>query len=611
MVKILFKDIRTCVVNAGSSSGFFYPSLGIRQGCCCLPSLFVIAVEFLAILVRQSTSIKGITVADRQIKISQYADDATFFLRDYASLDSILQMIQAFTSISGLHVNHQKSYLLLLGHHLDPPSQYEGISIQDQVTILGITFKYEMTEAQHYALNFQPKLNKIKAICSTWMNRTLSLKGSLMSSILQYPCSNTATPTRVLVEFKKIITDFFWNDKRGKVAYNVLIQDIPGGGIKLPDLMTRLKTSHLYWIRYLWDNPDSIMAAQIKDALNSNDIHYLLTCKTELAHKLHPSNSFLRDILSTWVSLHIKEPREEADIQKEMIWDNNFILIKQKPFAWRNAGIIRINDLLHEHRQHFLSHTELQQKYGVNITFLELLQLRSAIPCSWKRKLTSVAQQELVDRPAFYTEEGKPVSVTGKSLKSIYYLLVKFIKLAITAQLRWNDIFPVHKTDPQAHWSNIYKPPYKAACDTKLQAFQFRVLHRLVPCNKFLRNIGIKREDTCSYCQEIDTIKHFLFACPIVKTFWEGVVAWFNREADVQLDLPIQAFLFGVPETAHQARIINFVLLFSKFFIYRQKLFHQGHLDLIPFLHELRTRLQVEKYLTTLENKKHLFHKWQ
>lgn len=86
----------------------------------------------------------------------------------------------------------------------------------------------------------------------------------LMSSILQFPCSSTPTPVRVLTELKKIITDFFWSNKRGMVAYNVLVQDIQNGGLKLPDLTTRIQTTHIYWIKFIWDHPDSVMASFLK-----------------------------------------------------------------------------------------------------------------------------------------------------------------------------------------------------------------------------------------------------------------------------------------------------------------------------------------------------------
>lgn len=285
-IKVLFNSIKTCVLNSGYSSQYFYPSRGIRQGCCCSPSLFVIAVELLAILVRASTNIRGIPIAGKNIKISQYADDTTFFVNDFPSLDALLHLLSIFAKISGLNINHQKSFPFLLGHHLDPPSQYQEIRIADQVKILGIIFRNDMSADQNYALNFTPKLEKIKSICLTWLHRNLFIKGKVllisawMTSVLQYPCTVTSTPTRVIIEFKKLITGFFWNDKRGKVAYNTLVQNIADAGLKLPDLTTRIKITHLYWIKYMWHHPESLMATFLKDILKYDDTHCMIQCKT-------------------------------------------------------------------------------------------------------------------------------------------------------------------------------------------------------------------------------------------------------------------------------------------------------------------------------------------
>lgn len=619
-VKILFKDIKTCTVNSGNSSEYFFPSRGIRQGCCSSPTIFVIAVELLAIMVRRSLDIRGIDVFDHQVTISQYADDATFFLRDLPSLDALLLLLAAFASMSGLHFNKHKSYLLLLGHHLDPPTQYHGIQIQDRVTILGITFANRMTEEQHYTHNFEQKLNRIRGICSSWMNRNLSMKGkvllisALMTSILQYPCSNTTTPPRVLSEYKKITTEFFWNYKRGKVAYALLTQDISDGGIKLPHLPTRIEVSHLYWIRFMWERPESTMALLLKHLLGFKEIRQAIESTVDLSSRIPSGHTFLKAIMKTWYKYHLSEPRAEEDVQRQPIWNNRHVLIQQQPVVWpqwRNAGIYHVNDLIHDTHPRFFSHIELGEKYGISVSFLKLLQIRMALPCRWKRLIQSPANPQLQNKPYITTTEGDPMAVTAKSSKDIYRLLIKYSLPAITSQARWNDVFPVDTTNMKEYWATIYKAPYKSVRDTKLQAFSFRIVHRFLPCKRYLKNIRIRADDICSFCPSVDTIDHFLFECPIVQTFWKEIVEWFDREADIQLSVSLRAFLFGVPNTVPQAKIINFVLLFTKFFVYRQKLFHQGSLCLLHFLKELRLRLQVEKYLNTIEDKRHLFGKWQ
>lgn len=96
-VKTMFTYIKTCVVN----SGFFYPERGVRQGCCSSPSLFVLAVELLAILVRNSLEIKGLSINGFNIKLSQYAV-MRLFLKDFRLMSHLLQLIKEFATFSGL-----------------------------------------------------------------------------------------------------------------------------------------------------------------------------------------------------------------------------------------------------------------------------------------------------------------------------------------------------------------------------------------------------------------------------------------------------------------------------------------------------------------------------
>lgn len=326
----------------------------------------------------------------------------------------------------------------------------------------------------------------------------------------------------------------------------------------------------------------------------------------DLSVKLPSDHRFLKAILKTWSKLHSTEPADEEEVQKQPIWNNKYILIQQRPVVWQrweNVGIHYINDLIHDTLLRFLSHLELGAKFGITIAFLELLQIRTAILCLWKRMIQNPAKTDLQTKPTITTYAGDHTSIIGTSSKKTYYTLIDHLKPPVTSQARWNEIFPVNARDTNKYWAAIYKNPYKSVRDTKFQAFAFRLIHRFIPCNRYLRN-RIRTDDRCSFCMSEETIEHFLFHCPIVQTFWRQLVAWFEREADVHLDVPIKEFLFGVPSSEPQARVINFVLIFTKFFVYRQKLFHEGSLELMHYLKEFRRRLQVEKYLISIEGKR-------
>lgn len=356
------------------------------------------------------------------------------------------------------------------------------------------------------------------------------------------------------------------------------------------------------------------MAEVLKQYLRSDNVRQLILCKTNIALKLPTPCVFLRAVFTTWASLHIHEPTDDMEIIMELLWLNDYIKIRNQTVLWHrwmDAGIIYVNDLLHPEETRFMSHEELSEKYGITITFLELLQIRSAIPCLWKRKIANLGRQEINPKPNIKTSGATIVSVTGKSSKTLYYSLIKRFNPTVTSQTRWNEMFPRHTEDQEEYWATIYKTPYKAARDTKLQAFHYRIVHRFIPCNKFLCNIKIKRNDVCSFCPEADTIEHFLFYCPLVVHFWKGIITWFDREADIHLVVSLRAFLFGIPDSAPHSKIVNFILLFGKFFIYRQKLFHHGSLDLVQFLRELKVRLNIEKYLAKIEDKQRNFQKWR
>jgi len=76
---------------------------GVRQGDLLSPYLFVIAVETLAIAIKQNSDIKGIFIGDEQeTKLLQYADGTTAILADTNSAKVLFELLDRLSNISGL-----------------------------------------------------------------------------------------------------------------------------------------------------------------------------------------------------------------------------------------------------------------------------------------------------------------------------------------------------------------------------------------------------------------------------------------------------------------------------------------------------------------------------
>ena len=167
-------------LNNGWSSNFFKLQRGVRQRCPLSPYLFILSNEVLGKAVRANTSIKGITVNNTDIKLSQYADDTTLILNgNQDSLYTALGTIENFGNVSGLKLNDKKTKALYIGsmvgkkEKLLPEKNFKWP--ENKVKVLGAWISTDPTVT--LKLNYTEKVDKIRNILSCWEYRRLTLIG--------------------------------------------------------------------------------------------------------------------------------------------------------------------------------------------------------------------------------------------------------------------------------------------------------------------------------------------------------------------------------------------------------------------------------------------------
>ena len=61
--------------------------------------------------------------------------------------------------------------------------------------------------------------------------------------------------------------------------------------------------------------------------------------------------------------------------------------------------------------------------------------------------------------------------------------------------------------------------------ETKLQTFQFKLLHRKIATNYYLYKIGIPLTEICTFCeQNTESLIHLFWDCELVQAFWQKLV---------------------------------------------------------------------------------------
>lgn len=460
----------------------------------------------------------------------------------------------------------------------------------------------------------------MKNTCNAWGNRILSYKGKvtvfnvLVASLLQYVVTNSLTP-----EVKKVACDFLWSGKRSKIAYDTVIQDTEHGGLRLTDMEARVRACLLSWAKRVILSPGSTADNLIRVFCGETNPVLIWAAKRDFSERLSQASPFYAQVLRNWHEYHNTLPKGELGIRKEIIWNNPRIPSmaenRSRPRwnRWIEAEIMTVGQLCHPNENRLRGQQEIEEAFSIKPTFLEALAIRNSIPMQWRWALSKDFEGSSDFTYALEIND-QEFDLMNSTPKSWYGAIVAGKRREIKRQLSWVRELSRPGLPVEVDWEGTFTLPFKVTRETKLQSFHYRIANRIITCNKYLCDICMRENDNCEACGETDSICHFFVSCPPVRAFWGKLNTW----CEEQLGFPIsflteKEVVLGLTENngnPSRFRMVNWLILTAKYYIHRQKLFHNSEISLVPYLAEMRNRLRIERLACLWEGKPHKFRLW-
>ena len=180
----MYNDIASSVMVNGWVSKQFPLSRAIRQGCPVSALLFIVAAEILAERIRTQKQIKGLVFNEEEggeVKVLQYADDTTLFLRNKKSLEMAWKELGEFEKVAGPSVNKNKIVMKWISgkQHTCCKWDLSAFNLQwDEKHVKYLIGVYIDTDETKIAtLNWENKLTKIQRLIDNWRIRNLTFVG--------------------------------------------------------------------------------------------------------------------------------------------------------------------------------------------------------------------------------------------------------------------------------------------------------------------------------------------------------------------------------------------------------------------------------------------------
>ena len=525
-VRLLYIEPRACVKNNGYFSQEFSLSRGVRQGCQVSCLIFILCMEVMSSYIRQNTKIKGLSLDEnrsKNIKIIQYADDATLFLKTAQEMREAISSLEEFRKVAGTKLNISKCKGLWIGSSKNRQNSCTLCSIKwpvKPIRYLGIYIGYDTQTC--YNLNYEDKIRQIDEVLAQASKRNLTLFGkvciikSLALSKIIYVSLCLNIPDSVITEIDQKIFRFLWG-KRDRIKRKSVINKLEKGGLNMLDLRSQICAIKAAWASRIMSAPDDHLWSFLPKFYFSNFGEDFLILKTTFNDKsmityLRTLPEFYQEVITCYNRSKIIEYEDFCKvILNQPIWGNRFLKFKNKTLffkSWIAEGIHAVKNL--KIRNGVIDVTYLNDIVKDKRNFhIEINILNAA----FKAANIRISNDPVIDTriPIYIHHCDEIHNWTCKRSKYYYDHIVEQVLVRPSSEQYWDSVSGQRITEHFLYKSYFCK--VKQIKDKKLAETNFKILNNILPCNANLHKWGKSDTKLCCFRQEDETVSHLLFEC--------------------------------------------------------------------------------------------------
>jgi len=221
---------------------------------------------------------------------------------------------------------------------------------------------------------------------------------------------------------------------------------------------------------------------------------FLDVFKTRFKELQNRFTKFWQDIINVWADINDNNHTAPENALIQHLWYNPKIKVASKQVVrknWCKKGVFFINDLM-ERDGGFMTLEGFNNKYNLNVNFIDFHGLINALPREWRQTILNSTPFEEVNNK--YINLLKSIE---KPTKYFYRILIKKIaEKPLKSQNKWK-LF-LGKEVSEEEWENVYSSTFYLLNDTQLQSFQFKINHRIIFANHLLMKCKLSETALCT-----------------------------------------------------------------------------------------------------------------